>query len=54
LKHQNFTVEQVFGIIKNVLGFTRFYLRGLGNVETEGLLFILAYNSKWLGNLIAP
>lgn len=45
------TVEPVFGIIKNVLGFTRFFLRGIENVKNEWLLVTLAYNCKRLYNL---
>lgn len=45
------TVEPVFGIIKNVLGFTRFLLRGLEKVKAEWLLVTLAYNCKRLCNL---
>lgn len=47
------TVEPVFGIIKNVLGFTRFHLRGIKNVKAEWLLVTLAYNCKRLVNLQA-
>ncbi len=42
------TVEPVFGIIKSVLGFRRFHLRGLGKVSTEWSLVTLAYNMKRL------
>jgi transposase len=47
------TVEPVFGIIKNVLGFTRFHLRGIEKVEIEWCLVTLAYNCKRLHNLRA-
>ena len=47
------TVEPVFGIIKNVLGFTRFSLRGIEKVKLEWLLVTLAYNCKRLTNLKA-
>ena len=47
------TVEPVFGIIKNVLGFTRFSLRGIEKVKLEWLLVTLAYNCKRLCNLKA-
>ena len=47
------TVEPVFGIIKSVLGFTRFHLRGSGNVKTEWQLVTLAYNCKRLAKLAA-
>jgi transposase len=42
------TVEPVFGIIKNVLGFTRFHLRGLQNVACEWMIVALAYNCRRL------
>jgi transposase len=45
------TVEPVFGIIKNVLGFTRFMLRGHEKVEGEWQLVNLAYNCKRLHRL---
>jgi transposase len=45
------TVEPVFGIIKAVLGFTRFTLRGQGKVAGEWHLVALAYNCKRLHKL---
>jgi hypothetical protein len=45
------TVEPVFGIIKAVLGFTRFSLRGLDQVAGEWRLVALAYNCKRLHKL---
>lgn len=45
------TVEPVFGIIKSVLGFRRFRLRGLQNVATEWSLIALAYNCRRLNRL---
>ena len=45
------TVEPVFGIIKAVLGFTRFSLRGLDQVAGEWDLVALAYNCKRLHKL---
>jgi len=36
----------LFGIIKQVLGFRQFLLRGLGKVELEWLLVTCAYNLK--------
>ena len=42
------TVEPVFGIIKSVLGFREFLLRGLDRVTTEWSLVSLAYNVKRL------
>lgn len=47
------TVEPVFGIIKSVLGFISFHLRGLENVKTEWALVALAYNCKRLARLKA-
>ena len=40
------TVEPVFGIIKQVLGFRQFLLRGLENVEKEWNLVCMAWNIK--------
>ncbi len=45
------TVEPVFGIIKAVLGFTGFSLRGLDKVAGEWDLVALAYNCKRLHKL---
>ena len=47
------TVEPVFGIIKSVLGFTRFHLRGIDKVKTEWMLVSLAHNCKRLAKLAA-
>lgn len=47
------TVEPVFGIIKSILGFTRFHLRGLENVKSEWTLTTLAYNCKRLSKMMA-
>ena len=40
------TVEPVFGIIKSVMGFRQFLLRGMGNVRNEWTLVCLAWNLK--------
>ena len=40
------TVEPVFGIIKSVMGFRQFLLRGLSNVKNEWTLVCLAWNLK--------
>ena len=40
------TVEPVFGIIKSVMGFRQFSLRGLKNVTGEWTLVCLAWNLK--------
>jgi hypothetical protein len=45
------TVEPVFGIIKNVLGFRRFSLRGKEKVSLEWTLVCLAWNMKRLHTL---
>jgi len=45
------TVEPVFGIIKEVLGFRRFLLRGREKVSLEWLLVCLSYNLKRLFTL---
>jgi transposase len=42
------TVEPVFGIIKSILGFRQFLLRGLQKVELEWQWVCLAYNLKRL------
>ncbi len=47
------TVEPVFGIVKEVMGFRRFLLRGLEKVELEWTLVCLAYNLKRLHRLEA-
>jgi transposase len=45
------TPEPVFGIIKSVLGFRQFLLRGLDNVRGEWNLVTMAYNVKRLFTL---
>ena len=40
------TVDPVFGIIKSVMGFRQFLLRGLENVQNEWTLVCLAWNLK--------
>ena len=45
------SVEPVFGIIKQALGFRQFLLRGLKKVELEWLLVTCAYNLKRLAVL---
>jgi len=42
------TVEPVFGIIKEVMGFRRFSLRGMVKVGLEWTLVCLAYNLRRL------
>src|SRR5215203_5566408 len=45
------TVEPVFGIIKEAMGFRRFSLRGLAKVSLEWTLVTLAYNVRRLHRL---
>jgi IS5 family transposase len=45
------TVEPVFGIIKEVMGFRRFLLRGLNAVTGEWTLVCIAFNLKRLCTL---
>jgi len=45
------TVEPVFGIIKEVMGFRRFRLRGRAKVSLEWTLVCLSYNLKRLFTL---
>jgi len=42
------TVEPVFGVIKQVMGFRQFLLRGLEAVPGEWTLVCIAYNLKRL------
>lgn len=50
-KKRKQTVEPVFGIIKEVLGFRRFSLRGEQETDAEWSLVCLAYNLKRLFKL---
>ena len=45
------TVEPVFGIVKEAMGFRRFLLRGLAKVQLEWTLVCLAYNLRRLHRL---
>jgi transposase len=45
------TVEPVFGIIKSILGFRQFLLRGYDKVQREWQLVCLSYNCKRLHRL---
>ena len=45
------TVEPVFGIIKEIMGFRRFSLRGEKETDAEWSLVCLAYNLKRLFNI---
>ena len=51
-KKRKETVEPVFGIIKQAMGFRQFMLRGLEKVNTEWSLVKVAYNFKQLHNLL--
>ena len=46
LRVRRTTVEPVFGLIKSVLGFRRFMLRGLTKVELEWKLVAVAFNCR--------
>ena len=50
-RKRKYTVEPVFGIIKEVLGFRRFSFRGEENIDNEWGLVCLAYNLKRMFNL---
>lgn len=50
-KKRKQTVEPVFGIIKEILGFRRFSLRGESKTDGEWSLVCLAYNLKRFFNL---
>lgn len=52
-KKRKETVEPVFGIIKSVLGFRRFLLRGKWKVALEWSLVTLAYNFRRIARLIS-
>ncbi|MEQ9301923.1 MAG: transposase [Cyclobacteriaceae bacterium] len=45
-RKRKYTVEPVFGIIKEVLGFRRFSFRGEENIDNEWGLVCVAYNLK--------
>ena len=51
-KKRKETVEPVFGIIKSVMGFRQFMLRGIEKVNTEWALVRVAYNFKRLHSLL--
>jgi len=50
-KQRKQTVEPVFGVIKEVLGFRRFSMRGKEKAKTEWGLVCLSYNLKKIFNL---
>jgi hypothetical protein len=45
-------IEPVFGVIKSVIGFTKFSLRGLEKVAAEFKLVCSAYNLKKLHKVV--
>ena len=47
------TVEPVFGIIKHIMGFRQFSLRGLQATSGEWKLVAMAYNLKRMHILMA-
>jgi transposase len=49
---RNHTVETAFGIIKHVMGFREFLLRGIEKVTGEWKLVCLSYNLKRLHSLV--
>ena len=51
-RRRKFTVEPVFGIIKEVMRFRQFSLRGMVNAAGEWTLVCLAYNLKRLHQLL--
>ena len=50
-RKRKYTVEPVFGIIKEVLGFRRFSFRGEENIDNEWGLVCLSYNLKRMFNM---
>jgi len=48
------TVETVFGIIKQVMGFRQFHLRGKGSASGEWNLLSLAWNLKRMHAMVRP
>jgi transposase len=50
-RHRKSTVETVFGIIKEIMGFRRFSFRGSEKVSKEWNLVCLSYNLKRMFNL---
>jgi hypothetical protein len=50
-KKRKETVEPVFGIIKQAMGFRQFLLQGLGKANQEWKLACLGYNLKRLYRL---
>jgi hypothetical protein len=45
-------IEPIFGIIKRVMGFRQFLLRGVEKVQGEWQLVCLAYNLRRLHTLV--
>ena len=46
------TIETTFGIIKSVIGFRQFSLRGFEKVKAEWRIVAIAYNLKRMHRLI--
>lgn len=53
LRMRRMTVEPVFGLIKSVLGFRRFSLRGFSKVDLEWKLVAVAFNCRRLCSIHA-
>jgi hypothetical protein len=51
-KKRKQSVEPVFGIVKHIMGFRQFLLRGLDKVRLEWTLVLAAYNLKRLRNIL--
>jgi len=51
-KQRQQTIEPVFGIIKEAIGFRRFGMRGQGKVALEWTLVCVAYNLRRLQRLV--
>jgi transposase len=52
-KQRQQTIEPVFGIIKEAIGFRRFSLRGLGKVALEWTLVCMSYNLRRLHRMVS-
>lgn len=52
-RRRSASVEPVFGVLKNVLGFRRFHLFGLGKAKLELTLLAVAYNLRRLAQWAA-
>lgn len=52
-KQRQQTIEPVFGIIKQAMGFRRFSVRGLGKVASEWTLVCVSYNLRRLHRVMS-